>query len=132
MRSRCAGWWLALAGHPYSKDKATTMKVEGYSSDELKSFHRVLQAAMAEISARRADFQIADMIARLFEAAYKGERDPTKLKAAVLALTQVRALAASKKTKARNRSAITIAPRQRSNRPLLTVFPRARLATQKI
>lgn len=108
------------------------MKVEGYSSDELKSFHRVLQAAMAEISARRADFQIADMISRLFEAADKGERDPTKLKAAVLALTQVRALAASKKTKARNRSAITIAPRQRSNRPLLTVFPRARLSTQKI
>jgi hypothetical protein len=107
------------------------MKVDGYSSDELKSFHRVLQAAMAEISARRADFQIADMIGRLFEAADKGERDPAKLKAAVLALTQVRALATSKKTKNRNRSMITIAPRQRSNRPMLTVFPRARLSTQK-
>ena len=107
------------------------MKVDGYSSDELKSFHRVLQAAMAEISARRADFQIADMIDRLFEAADKGERDPAKLKAAVLALTQVRALGTSKKTKNRNRSMITIAPRQRSNRPMLTVFPRARLSTQK-
>jgi hypothetical protein len=107
------------------------MKVDGYSSDELKSFHRVLQAAMAEISARRADFQISDMIGRLFEAADKGERDPVKLKAAVLALTQVRALAASKKTKNRNRSMITIAPRQHSNQPMLTVFPRARLSTQK-
>lgn len=108
------------------------MKVDGYSSDELKSFHRVLQAAMAEISARRADFQIADMISRLFEAADKGERDPAKLKAAVLDLTQSRPSAASRKTKTRTRAPIAIAPRQRTNRPLLTLFPGTRLSTQKI
>jgi hypothetical protein len=66
------------------------MKVDGYSSDELKSFHRVLQATMAEIGARRVDFPVSEMIARLFEAADRGERDPDKLRAAVLAGTTMR------------------------------------------
>jgi hypothetical protein len=60
------------------------MKIDGYSSDELKSFHRVLQAAMAEIRARRADYPVSTMIARLFEAADNGERDPARLRSAIL------------------------------------------------
>lgn len=61
------------------------MKIDGYSSDELKSFHRILQAAMAEANARRVDFPVSEMIERLFSAADRGERDPAKLRSAVLA-----------------------------------------------
>lgn len=108
------------------------MKADGYSSDELKSFNRVLRTAMAEINARRADFPIADMITRLFEAADKGERDPAKLQAAVLAVAQSRTSAASRQMKSRARPAISIAPKRRSNRPTLSLFPRARLSNQKV
>lgn len=108
------------------------MKADGYSSDELKSFNRVLRTAMAEINARRADFPIADMIARLFEAADKGERDPAKLQAAVLEVAQSRTSAASRQMKARARPAISIAPKRHSNRPMLPLFPRARLSNQKV
>lgn len=105
------------------------MKVNGYSSDELKSFHRVLQAAMAEISARRTDVPIADMIARLFEAADKGERDPAKLMAA--ALPSVRSATASTPSKTRAQRATAIALKPRTNRQILTLFPRARLSPQQ-
>lgn len=109
------------------------MRLDGYSSDELKSFHRVLQAAITEIGARRADCPISDMIARLFEAADKGERDPGKLRSAILAVAASGASPASrqKRTHAAPHQPIAIALKRRTNRPILTLFPRSQTSTNR-
>jgi hypothetical protein len=60
------------------------MKIGGYDSDELKCFHRVLEAAMAEARAKSLDLPVHDMTRRLFAAADRGERSPQGLRAAIL------------------------------------------------
>ncbi|MBA2126512.1 hypothetical protein DLM45_09800 [Hyphomicrobium methylovorum] len=59
----------------------------GYHSDELKSFHRILGAAISEAKIRGLENPVAEMTRRLFAALDDGERDPKKLKAIVLAGT---------------------------------------------
>lgn len=108
------------------------MKVDGYSSDELKSFHRILQAAMAEVGARRVDFPISDMIARLFEAADNGERDPAKLRSAILGGVAPGTSPTSKHQRvAATRAPIAISSKRRPNRPILTLFRRAQMSTNR-
>lgn len=108
------------------------MKVDGYSSDELKSFHRVLHAAMAEIGARRAEFPVSDMISRLFEAADNGERDPAKLRSAILSGAGSIVSRASRQMRgSTERKPIAIASKRRINRPTLTLFPRAQISTNR-
>jgi hypothetical protein len=98
------------------------MNIDGYSSDELKCFHRVLQAAMTEAAARRLDVTVSAMIARLFEAADRGERDPVSLKTAILA--SARNMRPSPTASSRP-SSITVASKKHSSRrPTLTLFPR--------
>ncbi len=98
------------------------MNVDGYSSDELKCFHRVLQAAMAEAAARRLDIPVSAMIARLFEAADRGERNPVNLKTAILASAQNIRSTSSASSRP---SSIMVAPEKHSNRrQILTLFPR--------
>lgn len=98
------------------------MNVDGYSSDELKCFHRVLQAAMAEAAARRLDVPVSAMIARLFEAADRGERDPVNLKTAILASAGITRSASSISSRP---SSIRVASEKHSKRrPILTLFPR--------
>lgn len=60
------------------------MQVRGYTSDELKLFHRVLDAAMGEAASRDIKLALHTMTQRLFDAAITGERDPERLKAAIL------------------------------------------------
>jgi hypothetical protein len=104
------------------------MKVDGYSSDELKSFHRILQAAMTEVGARRVEFPISDMIARLFEAADNGERDPAKLRSAILVgvvATDASRAFRQKRTRA-PRLPLAVASKRRAN-----VFTRAQMPTNR-
>ncbi|AGK56268.1 hypothetical protein HYPDE_22908 [Hyphomicrobium denitrificans 1NES1] len=130
-RLMCVG---RIHGPTRLQGRSDTMKVDGYSSDELKSFHRILQAAMTEVSARRVEFPISDMIARLFEAADNGERDPAKLRSAILAgvvtTDASRALRQKKRTQA-PRLPIAVASKRRVNRPILTLFPRAQMSTNR-
>lgn len=60
------------------------MKVKGYSSEELKSFYCVLDRVVTEASERNLQLTIYEMIQRLFEAADNGERNPDKLRIAIL------------------------------------------------
>jgi hypothetical protein len=60
------------------------MKIGGYESDELKCFHRVLEAAIAEARARSLDLPVHEMTRRLFAAADRGERSPEGLRVAIL------------------------------------------------
>ena len=52
------------------------MQVMGYTSDELKLFHRVLDGAICEAIARNIRVPLHTMTKRLFDAASMGERDP--------------------------------------------------------
>lgn len=113
------------------KGLSDTMKVDGYSSDELKSFHRVLKAAMAEAGARHMDFPISDMITRLFEAADNGERDPAKLRSAILAADTAGAVTASKRQRAHATRSPIVSSKRRVGRPILTLFPRAQMSTNR-
>ena len=108
------------------------MKVNGYSSDELKSFHRILQAAMAEVGARRADFRISDMIARLFEAADRGERDPVKLRSMIFAGVEAGASPAfSRRSAQAARSPLAVSSKRCATRPISTLFPREQRSTNR-
>jgi hypothetical protein len=60
------------------------MQVMGYSSEELKLFHSVLDRAMSEATAMDIRVPLHTMTKRLFDAASMGERDPIKLRAAIL------------------------------------------------
>ncbi len=60
------------------------MQVMGYTSDELKLFHRVLDGAICEAIARNIRVPLHTMTKRLFDAASMGERDPEKLRSATL------------------------------------------------
>ena len=56
-----------------------------FTVDEIKVLQVALNAAMTEATAKGFDFPVGLMLRRLFEAAETGERDPEKLKDAVLA-----------------------------------------------
>jgi hypothetical protein len=62
------------------------MNVSGYSQTEVKLFRAVLDASMTESLACGAHIPLELMTRRLFKAAERGERDPKRLVAAVLAL----------------------------------------------
>lgn len=55
-----------------------------YSSDELKELRRVLDDIISEAHQRSAPMHVDDIIEKVFELADHGERDPRKLKDAVL------------------------------------------------
>ena len=56
-----------------------------FTVDEISVLQVALDAAMTEGTAKGFDFPLDLMLRRLFEAAETGERDPEKLKDAVLA-----------------------------------------------
>jgi hypothetical protein len=56
----------------------------GYHSDELKQLRLVLDSIIAEAKERGLNLPVEDIIERMFDLADKGERDPEKLRAAVL------------------------------------------------
>jgi len=55
-----------------------------YHSDELKQLRGVLDSIIAEAKERGLDLPVDDIIERMFDLADEGERDPEKLRAAVL------------------------------------------------
>jgi hypothetical protein len=60
------------------------MENYGYHSDELKQLRSVLDSIIAEAKERGLDLPVEDIIERMFDLADEGERDPEKLRAAVL------------------------------------------------
>ena len=56
----------------------------GYHSDELKQLRLVLDTIIAEAKERGLNLPVEDIIERMFDLADEGERDPEKLRAAVL------------------------------------------------
>ena len=60
------------------------MRVHGYSSAELQLFYGVLDRIVTEVSERQLQLPVYKMIQRLFEAANEGERDPERLRQAIL------------------------------------------------
>lgn len=56
------------------------MDLSAYSSDELKEFESILNAALAEAFANGIHITISVMARRLFAAAREGERGPERLK----------------------------------------------------
>jgi hypothetical protein len=59
------------------------MTLCAYSSDELHEIHRVLEEIIAEAEQSSPNMDVDDIIERLFDLADHGERDPSKLRAAV-------------------------------------------------
>lgn len=55
--------------------KVNTMRGNGYHSDELKSFHRVLDSAISEAKSHCLDLPVTEMTERLFSAADNGGAD---------------------------------------------------------
>ena len=88
------------------------MKADGYNSDELKFFYRVLDAAIAEASAKAIDLPVHEITRRLFAAAERGERDESRLRLSIFGKAHQGPAAGSS------------VRQQRSNRPLLTLFPK--------
>ena len=60
------------------------MKCHGYNSAELQSFYGVLDRMVMEVAERGLELPVYVMIQRLFEAADQGERDPERLRQAIL------------------------------------------------
>ena len=60
------------------------MRVDGYSSAELQLFYGVLDRIVTEVAERQLQLPVYKMIQRLFEAADEGERDPERLRQAIL------------------------------------------------
>ena len=60
------------------------MKVHGYNSAELQLFYGVLDRMVTEVAERDLQLPVYAMIQRLFEAADEGERDPERLRLAIL------------------------------------------------
>jgi hypothetical protein len=60
------------------------MRMYGYTSEELQSFYDVLDRVVSEVADRELRITVYEMIHRLFEVADKGERDPARLREAVL------------------------------------------------
>jgi hypothetical protein len=55
-----------------------------YDSKELKALHRVLDEIIREAKHRAPDLDVDEIIERMFDLADRGERDPEKLREAVL------------------------------------------------
>lgn len=55
-----------------------------YSSDELKDLHRLLKSIIDEAQQQSLNIPVDDIIENLFDLADQGERDPDKLREAVL------------------------------------------------
>jgi hypothetical protein len=55
-----------------------------YSSDELKQLHQVLESIISGAAAKSIHMPVDDIIERMFDLADHGERDPSKLREAVL------------------------------------------------
>ena len=60
------------------------MKGHGYNAAELQSFYCVLDRLVTEVAERDLQLPVYVMIQRLFEAADQGERDPERLRLAIL------------------------------------------------
>jgi hypothetical protein len=60
------------------------MRVHGYSSAELETFYGVLDRVVSEVAERELQLTVFDMIQRLFQLADQGERDPERLRHAIL------------------------------------------------
>ena len=60
------------------------MRTHGYNSDELKTFNRVLDGAIAEVAERSLEVSVGELVKRLFACADLGERDPNKLRTAMM------------------------------------------------
>jgi hypothetical protein len=88
------------------------MKTDGYNSDELKFFYRVLEAAIAEASAKAIDLPVHEITRRLFVAAEHGERDEGRLRLSIFGKAHQGSLAGSS------------ARQHRPKRALLTLFPK--------
>jgi hypothetical protein len=88
------------------------MKTDGFNSDELKFFYRVLEAAIAEASAKAIDLPVHEITRRLFVAAEHGERDESRLRLSIFGKSHQGSPAASS------------ARQHRAKRPLLTLFPK--------
>ncbi len=61
-----------------------SMRMYGYTSEELQSFYEVLDRLVREVAERELQITVFEMIHRLFEAADTDERDPLRLRHAVL------------------------------------------------
>ncbi len=59
------------------------MKLTNYSREELNLFASVLEGAANEAVLKGIDLPIDLMSRRMFDAASQGERDPSKLRAAI-------------------------------------------------
>jgi hypothetical protein len=88
------------------------MKADGYNSDELKFFYRVLEAAIAEASAKAIDLPVHEITRRLFAAAEHGERDESRLRLSIFGKSHQGSPAGSS------------ARQRRPKRALLTLFPK--------
>lgn len=66
------------------------MNVSGYTQREIKTFGAVLDSAMSEAALADRAPPFTQMTRRLFDAAGDGERDPERLKAAVLGRSVLR------------------------------------------
>ncbi len=55
-----------------------------YSSDELKELHWLLKSIIDEAQQKSLNIPVDDIIENLFDLADQGERDPEKLREAVL------------------------------------------------
>ena len=62
----------------------TTMTLCPYSSDELKDLHRLLKSIIDEAQQQSLNIPVDDIIENLFDLADRGERDPDKLREAIL------------------------------------------------
>lgn len=60
------------------------MRTHGYSSDELETFLRVLDSAIVEAAERSLVVSGGELVKRLFACADLGERDPNRLRTAIL------------------------------------------------
>jgi flagellar basal body rod protein FlgB len=69
------------------------MDVSGYTANDLQLFQNVLDSAMTEAAARDLKITMTMMARRLFDAARDGERNPDRLKAALLQSIEPSALA---------------------------------------
>jgi hypothetical protein len=61
------------------------MQVVSYSSDELKNLARIINEILAEAQERRPELSTDDVVQRVCEFADEGEKDASKLRAAVFA-----------------------------------------------
>jgi hypothetical protein len=61
-----------------------TMTLCPYSSDELKDLHRLLKSIIDEAQQQSLNIPVDDIIENLFDLADRGERDPEKLREAIL------------------------------------------------